>query len=198
MRFIKKMVIVSVVLLKFTLNTGTAANAAHDDHQDSKGVDGAETIPVIQSEEMVPADTMENSTKPPKRKKHSVKKTDQNIVETSPGKKLSVNQVMAILKTTRDLSGKNLSGLQLIGVNMSKCNMKGVDLSHANLERADLGESNLERSDLTGANLKMVNLRLSGMTGANLERAILDGAIWKDGMVCAINSVGQCREFQTQ
>ena len=129
------------------------------------------------------------------RKKKVVKKSEGSAVEPSPGEKLSLKQVLEILKTSRDLSGKNLSGLQLVGVNLSRCNLKGVDLSHANLERADLEESNLERADLAGANLKMSNLRLSGMTGANLENAIMDGAVWRDGRVCASGSVGQCREF---
>jgi hypothetical protein len=114
--------------------------------------------------------------------------------ETAPGKRLSSKEVMALLRTNRDLSGKNLSGLNLMGVNLSKCNLKGVDLSNADLERADLGESDLERANLAGANLKMVNLRLSGMIGANLEKAILDGAIWQDGRICAKGSFGMCRE----
>ncbi|HEY3307520.1 MAG TPA: pentapeptide repeat-containing protein [Desulfuromonadaceae bacterium] len=130
-----------------------------------------------------------------RRKKGTVKKSEGSTIESSPGEKLSLKQVLEILKTTRDLSGKNLGGLQLVGVNLSRCNLKGVDLSHANMERADLEESSLERADLTGANLRMSNLRLSGMTGANLENAILDGAVWRDGRVCASGSVGQCREF---
>lgn len=112
----------------------------------------------------------------------------------SPGEKLTIGQIMEALNTTRDLSGKNLSGMQLVGVNLSKCNLRGSDLSHANLERADLGEANLERVNLNGANLKMANLRLAGMTAANLELAILDGAIWLDGRVCTKGSYGQCNE----
>jgi hypothetical protein len=129
-----------------------------------------------------------------KSKKKPGKKNGNIVVETLPGEKLTIRQVMAILKTTRDLSGKNLSGLQLIGINLGQCNLKGIDLSHANLERADMGESALERADLTGANLKMSNLRQSGMTGANIDLAIFDGAIWKDGMVCSAGSIGRCRE----
>lgn len=129
------------------------------------------------------------------RKKGSARREPAAEAVYSPGEKLTVNQVLDVIKTTRNLSGKNLSGLQLVGVNLGRCNLKGADLSHANLERADLEESNLERADLSGANLRMATLRLSGMTGANLERAILDGAVWKDGRVCAPGSVGHCREF---
>lgn len=196
MRFIKKMVIVLVVLLEFVFNTSAVTNAqGHDSH--SMGVDAAAADPAIPSVETESEDTTTKSIKKVvKGRKKRTKENDESIAETKPGKKLSINQVMDILKTTRNLSGQNLSGLQLIGVNLSKCNLKGVDLSHANLERADLGESNLERADLTGTNLKMANLRLSGMNGTNLERAILDGAVWKDGMVCATGSIGECREFR--
>jgi uncharacterized protein YjbI with pentapeptide repeats len=199
MGFFRKVVIVAGILLVFTL-AGNSFTNAQGEGTDSRGVDGVAAVPVIQpaETETVSADTVKKSKKKvvKKRKKHAAKKIDERIAETNPGKRLSVNQVMVILKTTRDLSGKNLVGLQLTGVNMTKCNLKGVDLSFANLERADLGESDLERADLTGTNLKMSNLRLSGMTGTNLERAILDGAVWKDGMVCAAGSIGQCLEFQ--
>jgi len=138
---------------------------------------------------------------PKKRKKKKslakskrARKTSPVIVETAPGKRLSMDEVMALLKTSKNLSGKNLSGINLMGVNLSKCNLKGVDLSNANLERADLGESDLERANLAGANLKMVSLKLSALTGANLENAILDGAIWQDGRICGKGSLGMCRE----
>lgn len=161
------------------------------------GIDDVTAVSVLQPVEISSADstvTVENEVVI-KSKKKSANKTKEPIIETLPGEKLTIKQVMTILKTTRNLSGKNLRGLQLVGLNLAKCNLKGIDLSHANLERADLGESDLERADLTGANLKMANLRLSGMTGAKIDLAILDGAIWKDGMVCSIGSVGQCREF---
>ncbi|KAB0665993.1 pentapeptide repeat-containing protein [Oryzomonas japonica] len=124
----------------------------------------------------------------------TLRKAPLAIVEIAPGKRLSIGEVMALLKTGRDLSGKNLSGMNLTGVNLSKCNLKGVDLSNANLERADLGESDLERANLAGANLRMASLRLSGLTGSNLENAILDGAIWQDGRICGKGSHGMCRE----
>ena len=126
--------------------------------------------------------------------KKSRKKTPPPEPEPLPGQKLTLKQVTSILKSTRNLSGRNLSGLNLVGVDLSRCNLKGVDLNHADLERADLGESNLERADLSGANLKMANLRLSGLTGVNLDKADLSGAIWMDGRVCAPGSIGQCRD----
>ena len=114
--------------------------------------------------------------------------------EAEPGERLTIKQVMELLKTTRNLSGKNLCGLRLIGLDLSKCNFKGADLSNANLERADLGEAILERANLSGANMKMTDLRVTGLKGARLERAVLDGAIWQDGTICAKGSIGSCRE----
>jgi len=114
--------------------------------------------------------------------------------EAAPGERLTIRQVVVLLKTTRNFSGKNLSGLRLAAFDLSRCNLKGADLSNANLERADLEESILERADLSGANLKMTDLRLTGLKGIKFERATLDGAIWQDGTVCAKGSIGLCRD----
>ncbi|QEM69290.1 pentapeptide repeat-containing protein [Geobacter sp. FeAm09] len=127
-------------------------------------------------------------------KSKALHKAAPAISETAPGKRLSLEEVLALLKAGRDLSGRNLSGMNLTGVNLGKCNLKGADLSNANLERADLGEADLERANLAGANLRMVSLKLSGLTGANLDNAILDGAIWQDGRICGKGSLGVCRE----
>ncbi len=120
------------------------------------------------------------------------------ISEAAPGERLSIRQVMEILKTTRNFAGKNLSGLRLAGFDLTKCNLKGADLSNADLERADLEESNLELADLSGAKMKMTDLRITGLKGAKLDRAIFDGAIWLDGTVCAKGSIGLCRERPSQ
>lgn len=134
------------------------------------------------------------ATKRKKTAKKQNKKAKTPTKAESSGEKLTVSQVLEKLKTTKDLSGKNLSGLQLVGINLSGSNLKGSDLSHANLERADLGEANLERANLTGANLKMANLRMAGIPAANMDFAILDGAIWLDGKICAKASYGTCKD----
>ena len=118
--------------------------------------------------------------------------------EPAAGERLSIKQVMVLLKTTRNFAGKNLSGLKLVAFDLTKCNLKGADLSNSNLERADLGESNLELADLSGANMKMTDLRLTGLKGVKLERTNLDGSIWQDGTVCAKGSTGSCRERSDQ
>jgi hypothetical protein len=188
-------IVAGIVLVSALIGISLPDVQAEDAY--SKGVDDVAAVSPLPPVEISSAGMTANVEKKVvlKRKKKPAKKTRETTIETLPGEKLTVKQVMNILKTTRNLSGKNLSGLKLIGVNLSKCNMKGIDLSHANLERADLGESDLERADLTGANLKMSNLRQSGMTGTKIELAILDGAIWKNGMVCSAGSLGQCREF---
>jgi hypothetical protein len=168
---------------------------AHAESSYQKLVGEVVAIPVIEPEEMITDNTPVKGKTVKKRNNETSKNNGKVIVETLPGEKLTVKQVMEILNTTRNLSGKNLSGLNLVGVYLGKCNLKGADLNHANLERADFGDSNLERADLTGANLKMSNLRQSGMTAAKLDLAIFDGAIWKDGMLCSPGSIGQCKEY---
>ena len=127
------------------------------------------------------------------RKKARHNKTRET--EPAPGARLTLKQVMDILKSTGDFSGKNLSGLHLVGFDLSRCNFKGADLSNANMERANLEEAILELADLSGSNLKMTDLRITGLKGARLDHATLDGAIWQDGTTCAKNSIGSCREL---
>lgn len=150
-----------------------------------------------QQKKKLVAKQKKSKIKTAKTKRHKaskMSKLNKTKSTASGGEKLTVAQVLEALKTTRDLSGKNMSGLQLVGMNLSGSNLKGSDLSHANLERADLGETNLERANLAGANLKMANLRMAGIPAANMELAILDGAIWLDGRICAKGSYGACRD----
>lgn len=178
----------------------SGAVAAENPHKTDKGATVAPSSIPPEVAAAIPADTSIKKTRKKKviiKKKKRRKKRALAVHKTeqisSHVEKLTISQVMEALKTTRDLSGKNLSGLQLIGVNLSKCNLKGSDLNHANLERADLGEASLDRANLSGANLKMANLRLAGMPAANLELTTLDGAIWLDGRICAKGSSGECR-----
>jgi hypothetical protein len=185
---------VACLFLVFSLLDVSLSSAQAED-TDPKGIDDTTWAPKLEPEVISSSDkTIKGKKKTSSLRKKGSKKAGKKSDETLPGEQLTITQVMEILKTTRDLSGKNLSGLQLVGINLGKCNLKGTDLSRANLERADLGESDLERADFTGANLKMSSLRQSNLKGANLERTILDGAIWKDSMVCAKGSIGQCRE----
>ena len=117
---------------------------------------------------------------------------EEKFVEPPPGQRLTMQQVWQLLRSTRDLSGRNLSGMNLTGINLSRCNLRGADMSRANLERADFTESNLERVDFSGANLKMASFFQAAVTAANLEQAQLGGAIWQDKQVCSKGSLGKC------
>lgn len=135
-----------------------------------------------------------------KKRRRAVKKTKRPTTSAVqppavPEGRLTVQQVMDALKSpARDLSGRDMSGLKLSGVSLVRTNLKGTNLSRANLERADLEEANLERTNLADADLRMANLRLCGINATNFERAVLDGAIWKDGRICGPGSIGECRD----
>ena len=118
--------------------------------------------------------------------------------EPKPGEKLSFEQIAEILRTTRNLAGRNLSGLNLVGLDLSDCSLKGADMRGSNLERANMMGSNLERADMTGANLKMASFYQSAMTAAKLDQAVLDGAIWIDKSICAKGSIGECLKIDTK
>ncbi len=93
-----------------------------------------------------------------------------------------------------DLSGADLSELNLSGADLRNANLRSAILSKSNLENADFTGTNLESAKLDGANLKRVsftgaNLRsaslensdlsFAGFMGANLEAANLKGATLK-------------------
>lgn len=120
------------------------------------------------------------------------------MYEPKPGEKLSFKQITEILRTTRNLDGRNLSGLNLVGLDLSDCSLKGADMRGSNLERANMMGSNLERADMTGANLKMASFYQSALTAAKLDQAVLDGAIWIDKSICAKDSIGECLKNGTK
>jgi Pentapeptide repeats (8 copies) len=112
--------------------------------------------------------------------------------EPKPGEKLTYKQLSEILSSSRNLAGRNLSGLNLVGVDLSFSSLQGADMRNTNLERANMMGADLERADLTGANLKMASFYQSAITAAKLDNAVLDGAIWIDKSVCAKGSTGEC------
>ncbi|RCJ33565.1 hypothetical protein A6770_18080 [Nostoc minutum NIES-26] len=69
------------------------------------------------------------------------------------------------------LRDADLSGVNLSGVNLGYADLRGADLSRANLSRADLN-----RADLSGANLNRADLRDANLIRANLNRADLRDA----------------------
>jgi len=96
-----------------------------------------------------------------------------------------------------NLVGANLSGAELAQAIMLGANMRNADLAGASLNSADLSYAILQGADLTNTDLRESNLSNADLSGATLdasklEGARLDHAIWLDGSVCAIGSVGSC------
>ncbi len=96
-----------------------------------------------------------------------------------------------------NLVGANLSGAELTQAIMLGANMRNADLAGASLNSADLSYAILQGADLTNADLRESDLSNADLSGATLstsklEGARLDHAIWLDGSVCAIGSVGEC------
>jgi uncharacterized protein YjbI with pentapeptide repeats len=81
-----------------------------------------------------------------------------------------------------DLSYTALEGADLRAANLQNANLKGAVLRNANLAQADLRQADLGYVALQGANLN----------GVSLAGAKLDKAIWTDGRVCNVGSVGEC------
>ena len=164
---------------------------------DKKGIEVIPSIPADKKEDTAPKTEAQGDRKSGEGEKKGpqpVRRKAAKPSEPLPNERLSIRKVLKILKDTKDLSGRNMSGLNLVGVDFSKCNLRGADLSGANLMRADLSESVLERADLSGANMQMTDLRIAGLKGARFNGARLDGAIWEDGTICGKGSTGICRE----
>lgn len=120
------------------------------------------------------------------------------LYEPKPGEKLSYKHITDILRTTRNLAGRNMSGLNLVGLDLRDCNLEGADMRGSNLERANMMGSNLERVDMTGANLTMASFYQAALTAAKLDQAVLDGAIWIDKSICSKGSIGECLKIGTK
>ncbi len=85
----------------------------------------------------------------------------------------------AILNGT-DFSNSNLSGADLTGASLISSILTSADLSGATLVGVDLSDANLEYANLTGANLMGANMRGADLTWVNFTQAILVGADLSD------------------
>ncbi len=97
-----------------------------------------------------------------------------------------------------DLRGADLHGADMSGAQLSYANLSTADLRYANLTGATLKGAGLRNAKLTnarfnGADLTYVDLRGAEIGGAIFDGARLDKAIWIDGRICAVGSVGVCR-----
>ncbi len=86
-----------------------------------------------------------------------------------------------------DLSGKDISYVNLKGVNLNKAVLCNVKFYHSNLSKVNLNEANLKNSrflnvdlteaNLAGADLSGANFMMTNLTGANLSKADLQSCI---------------------
>jgi hypothetical protein len=85
-----------------------------------------------------------------------------------------------------------LNGAQMARVNLVYANLRDADLSFADLRGVALLGANLNHTDLRGADLRGADLREAELDDAVLDDALLDGARWRDGRLCAAESLGRC------
>lgn len=84
-----------------------------------------------------------------------------------------------------DLSGVDLSDVQLPGINL-----KSADLSRINLSGANLAKSNLKSTDLSHANLQSVQLQSADLSNSNLSGANLSNASLSEAILSNADLVG--------
>ncbi len=70
-----------------------------------------------------------------------------------------------------DLSGEDLSKMDLRGINLGEADLKDAELFHADLGEAKLREANLTVGDLRAANLSRADITGADLRSANLEEA---------------------------
>ncbi len=80
-----------------------------------------------------------------------------------------------VLKNVK-LSGANLSNTDLSGANLSDANLSNTDLSGANLSGAELSSAKFVDADLSSANLSGASFNDTRLSGAKLEKANLNKA----------------------
>jgi uncharacterized protein YjbI with pentapeptide repeats len=92
-----------------------------------------------------------------------------------------IEQDVSEIARTDDLSGRNLSALELAridlqGKNLSRANLRASNLTQANLNFANLSGADLRDTDFTEASLQSADLSDSDLSRAILRGADLSGA----------------------
>ena len=75
-----------------------------------------------------------------------------------------------------------------------KCRFEKSDFTSSNLTRANFTGSTLIEVNFKNSNLIEANFTSSNINGANFEGANLNNAIWTDGSVCGVESIGKCNK----
>lgn len=96
-----------------------------------------------------------------------------------------------------DLLGTRLDGALLAEADLRYADLRRVRLDDADLREAVLTGATLQGAVLAGADLRAADLSYANLLGADLgesrlEGAVLDRAIWTDGRICVIGSIGTC------
>ncbi len=79
------------------------------------------------------------------------------------------------LNTMVDLSGADLSGMNLIGADLRKVNLSGADLSNAYLRKAQLSEADMRGVNLTDADLSQAYMWQTNLSGAKMQGTLFEG-----------------------
>src|SRR5215472_17398174 len=88
------------------------------------------------------------------------------------GTTLTKTDVVRLLQDIGSPEQLDVSGQNLSGINLMNCTLQGANLAQADVHGSDLRGIYLCYADLRGANLREADLR-----AANLDRAVLYGAI---------------------
>jgi len=99
---------------------------------------------------------------------------------TELGRKIEMlkeeNRCVACELSGADLSDLDLQGADLERSDLSGVNLREVDLREANLKGAVLRKADLRSADLRGVDLYKADLSYADLTGADVEGALLDSA----------------------
>lgn len=102
----------------------------------------------------------------------------------------------AQLRSAR-LTNSNLISATLTSADLAYADLSFSALNYSQLQNANLVGANLEQADLSNADLSNADLSYANLLNANLEGAILDNvsfdhAIWPNGDMCNVQSIGRC------
>ena len=117
---------------------------------------------------------------------HSIKITTQQILQTN----LKEIQLLNILWSKLDLTGKNLERANLSFSSIMGGDHRNAILTGANLEGIRIYNSDMKNVDLSSANLKNADFSYCDLSGANLSSAIIDGANFRGATMIGTTLTG--------
>ncbi len=114
------------------------------------------------------------------------------------GTELDDARLQGLSARSAQFSGASLASAHLQRADLAYADLSGTDLrladlSNARLLGASLRHATLNHANLSGADLRYADLGGASLDGARYADARFDHAIWVDGRLCALNSIGHCR-----